>query len=91
MRRYFFLFLLILILSGCRKNFIISKIEIKGIKHSSRAKIKNILQKLQGKNLLFFRSKNIINEIKKIDFIKNVEYQKTVPNILKINIVEYHI
>ncbi len=91
MNKIFLIFSLIIIFAGCKQSFIISKIEISGIRHANRKKIEKILESLKGKNLLFSKNRTVLEKIQKLNFVKSIEYEKIIPNILQIKINEFNI
>ena len=67
---------------------IIKKIIIQNNKVLQKKKLIKKLSFLYEKNLLFLKSKDIENELNKIDFINTFEFKKIYPDTIKIKISE---
>ena len=67
---------------------IIKKIIIENNKVLEKKKLIKNLSFLYEKNLLFLKSKDIENELNKIDFINTFEFKKIYPDTIKIKISE---
>ena len=67
---------------------IIKKIIIENNKVLEKKKLIKKLSFLYEKNLLFLKSKDIENELNKIDFINTFEFKKIYPDTIKIKISE---
>ena len=83
-----FLFITLILLLGCKHRFIIDTIKVNELKYIQNEWIMKTTNELIGKNLLTVNLNKIIDKLYTNRYIKKINYEKILPNILNITIEE---
>ena len=68
--------------------FSIKEIEIQGIKYANLKDLKNTLNYIKNKNLIFLKTQDFSEALKKIDFVNSIKIKKMYPNKIIITVLE---